>query len=94
MFGRQRYADLRLRIAELEVTVKALGKEWQGAEAKFNALYARLARKARQAARDAEKSLDDAPEETNDTPPRGRPPLVTNPAALALLRGGNGLLPR
>jgi len=90
VFGRQKYAKLHERLVEVELHLKQLEKEWITAETKFNALYARLARKARQAAQDAEKSLDDAPEAPNDQ----RAGRITNPAALALLRGSHGLLSR
>lgn len=97
MFGRQGYAKLHERLLEVEVHLKQLEKEWQGAETRFNALYARLARKAREAARQAEQSLEDAPKPTNEDAPKvrdGGRPLITNPAALALLRGDSVLLPR
>lgn len=86
LFGKKEpRPDLVDRIAEVERHLKALDLEWTEMFEKFSRLYARLAKRAK-----AEQERAEAPPEARSSTP---PLRITNPLALALLRGSDGVLP-
>lgn len=92
MFGiqkqRERIDTLELEVTKLQAKVRELRAqrrdlltEWEATFEKFNALWARLAKRLKQHDPKPYESSQDAPGATNDDGPR------VNPLAIALLTG-------
>ncbi len=81
--NRRQDSDLVKRVEVLERTIKGLELEWNNVFEKMAKLHARLSKRERRAFEDTENPPTLPPDRRTN----GAPHSITNPLALAMLRG-------